>query len=470
MKVRSLSALTIFLLILAAAPAFSQVCYLPQYANTIACLPTRTADMNTFNVLINKNGAVYNGETELPAAVPLALGYQFASQISTAPSAATSAGYVFTFEKGALSAKPADLGPLFSDLPQTIGRHRMYVGTSYQWMQFTRIGGKDIKSFPYYQALIDPDAGTDPTTGDTVSIEVWHENQASASLKVHNVDTYVSYGITDRLEVSAVIPWSHVGFGVSTGCLASDSSDLTINGQTFCTYPVDTTALDEPGLTPLTGWYDVFFFNPGSESLKSKGIGDLTLRGKYEFIKEERQGLAFGLEYRLPTGDPLNLRGSGATGLRPFLAWGYNGRISPHANIGFQYNGSSVNDVRDTIDPSSGEFSNKLSASKLPNAFTASAGADLALNRRLNVDADLLERVFSNDGSKAFMANAAGLQVPVAFSGASNKSTVVVGAKGKLADHFLVGVNLMIDATSNTGMSYKPSPVVTLSYDFGTTK
>jgi len=40
-----------------------------------------------------------------------------------------------------------------------------------------------------------------------------------------------------------------------------------------------------------------------------------------------------------------------------------------------------------------------IDGTKLPDSFTATVGADFAVTRRLNLDADLLERVFSDDGS-----------------------------------------------------------------------
>lgn len=483
MKAFRISALAVPLLLVTAVPLCSQVCYQQKYANTIACLPTLTADAGTLNYEVyidpvtNNVGLPILLGTERPTATPLGLGAQYAGQIATSPSAATSAGYIFTFQNGSLTSKPADLGPLVSDLPQTIGRHRMYVGASYQWMQFTKIGGKDIRSFVFAQGYTDNYFAGVGGNG----IEGWQENQASASLKVHSIDTYVSYGITDRLDVSVVIPWSHVAFRMNTSCLASNPGDYIVNGITNCLYFDTSLAQADDSQSPDFPWYEVLNFAPSSESLKSSGVGDLTVRGKYEFLKRERQGLALGLEVRMPTGDPLNLRGSGATGVRPFLAWSYNGlfsgRFSPHANVGFQHNGSSIDDVHDYVTWTGTEYvySNKLTPSKIPNIFTSSVGADFALTRRINVDADVLERVFSNDGSQVFQNNVVissnnTLSAPILFSGTSYKSTVIVGAKAKLADHFLFGANLMIDATPSTGMSYKPSPVATLSYDFGTTK
>lgn len=487
MQPRRSFALAGFLLVFFALPMFGQVCATgSKYATTIACQPTVIANKNVSNQLVYFNPVTGNEEhslslnSSLPVAVPLALGAQYASQISTSPSAATSTGYVFAIHNGALSTTPADLGPLFSDLPQTIGRNRLYIGTSYQWMQFTQMGGQNMKSFQYQETYTD--------SAMTSGIQGWHEAQASASLKVHSIDTYISYGIGNRIEVSAIIPWSHVSFGMKTSCVASDMTagnspssgmEWGPDGNGGCYSFSDNIPIDVPGATPAYPWYDVYFYDPASGSQKDSGIGDVTLRGKYEFLAKSRQALAVGLEYRLPTGDPLNLLGSGAMGVRPFLAWSYNSRVSPHVNAGFQYNGSSINDVRDDVTYNSSNesyvFSDKLNPSKLPNTFTSSFGADLALSRRLNLDADLLERVFSNDGSKAFAASLPGPNntshpVPQMFSGAKDKGTVLVGGKGKLAGHLLFGLNVMLDVTGGSGMSYKPSPIATLSYDFGTSE
>jgi len=460
LKAQKSCPVVLLLLILIGTPLFSQVCSQAKYSNTIACLPTVVAYQNSASELFYFDASgtlVWNSKPNAvsPIAVPLGLGAQYASQVATSPSAATSAGYIFTFEKGALTNKPADLGPLLSDLPQTIGKHRLYVGASYQWIEFSKTGGKDLKSFTDEQGYQD-----DYEYG-------WHGLQASASLKMHNIDTYLYYGVTDRLDVSAVIPWSRVAMSFHSHCLANDANQFQSDGATYC-FTIGDTGYTYQGFTV----YDAFIFAPNSGSRSSSGIGDVTLRAKYELLKRSRQGLALGLEYRLPTGDPLNLKGSGATGVRPFLAWGHNGRISPHANVGFQYNGSSFDDVRDNLDPSTFAYSNKLTSNKLPNTFTFSAGADFALNRRFDFDADLLDRVFSNDGSKGFQASfPAGygntaLPVPVGFNGVKDKSTVILGAKGRLASHILFGASVMIDATNN-GLSYKPSPIATLSYDFG---
>ena len=60
-------------------------------------------------------------------------------------------------------------------------------------------------------------------------------------------------------------------------------------------------------------------------------------------IRKGPHGLAVGLDARMPTGDERNLLGSGAAGVKPFVAYsGSFHRLSPHVNFGYQWNGSSV--------------------------------------------------------------------------------------------------------------------------------
>jgi hypothetical protein len=482
MTAKRFLAVTVVFLSYAIAPVAGQVCTQAKYANTIACLPTNVANANVSNSIVYFQGGQNHGAVQysivensnVGVAVPLQLGAQYASQVATSPSAATSAGYVFTFENGALSTKPADMGPVFSDLPQTIGRNKLYVGSSYQWTQFSKIGGKSMANLPFYTAFVDPKGQV---------LGYWL-NEANASIKIHSVDTFLSYGITDNLEVSVVVPWNRVSMSFGTSCDATSQTTYLSStaawgpdGKGGCYSYNPSDAFQVSGLPsgiPSSPWFDEFFFDPSSGSKKGEGLGDVTLRAKYEFLKKNQQGVALGLEYRLPTGDPLNMHGSGATGARAFLAWSYNGRVSPHTNLGFQYNGSSVNDVSDKAawsnSANSFVFTNQLKSTKLPNTFTGSVGADFALTMHFNLNADLLMRVFSNDGTKGFTQQQSSLfgssPYPNLYSGVNAKSTVVLGEKWKLSNHFLLSTSLMIDA-SNNGLSYRPSPIATLSYDFG---
>ncbi len=72
------------------------------------------------------------------------------------------------------------------------------------------------------------------------------------------------------------------------------------------------------------------------------GIGDVTIRVKGNVIQREAFRVALALDIRTPTGNARELLGSGSTGIKPFIAVSAGKRVSPHANIGYQYNGSSI--------------------------------------------------------------------------------------------------------------------------------
>jgi hypothetical protein len=124
-----------------------------------------------------------------------------------------------------------------------------------------------------------------------------------------------------------------------------------------------------------------------SDARTVSGIGDITLRAKATAWKGERAGLAIGVDVRTPTGDALNFLGAGAAGVKPFLIWSYRQRISPHAVVGYEVNGSSV--IAGDISTGTKE--------RLPGQLTFTGGADVWINRSLTVVFDVVgQRVFES--------------------------------------------------------------------------
>jgi len=121
------------------------------------------------------------------------------------------------------------------------------------------------------------------------------------------------------------------------------------------------------------------FIQSGSAS----GIGDLVVRLKGNAIKSGHVGLALGADVRIPTGDELKLLGSGAASVKPFLAFSAAaGRVAPHVNLGYAWNGKSV------------LAGNVLTGEKksLPNELVWAAGLDWGVFERLTVALDVLGR------------------------------------------------------------------------------
>jgi hypothetical protein len=167
------------------------------------------------------------------------------------------------------------------------------------------------------------------------------------------------------------------------------------------------------------------------------------------------------MDVRLPTGDEMNLLGSGAPGLQPFAIWSATYQsISPHVNAAYRWNGSSVL----AGNPSTGE------SGDFPDQASYSVGADVAVNPRLTIAFDVLGR---------YLIDAERLRLDE-FHGLDGRSTFpnivferdsyhalsgAIGLKGNLFGRLLVDVNLLF-ALDDNGLRDKVTPLVGLEYSF----
>ena len=93
--------------------------------------------------------------------------------------------------------------------------------------------------------------------------------------------------------------------------------------------------------------------------------------------------MAIGLDLRVPTGNEMNLLGTGAPGLQPFAIFSAtNQKISLHGNAGYQWNGASVI----AGNPATG------TSADFPDQVTYAVGADVSAHPRLTLAFDVLGR------------------------------------------------------------------------------
>src|SRR5262249_48880419 len=113
------------------------------------------------------------------------------------------------------------------------------------------------------------------------------------------------------------------------------------------------------------------------------GIGDIVLRAKHALRKRTSTELAVGVDVRVPTGDEMNLLGSGAPGLNAFGVWSATyQKVAPHANIGYRWNGASVL----AGNPAEG------TSAHLPDQVGYALGSDVSVNSRLTLAFDIIGR------------------------------------------------------------------------------
>jgi len=212
------------------------------------------------------------------------------------------------------------------------------------------------------------------------------------SLKVNQYVFYLTYGITRHFEVSTAVPISNIRMSVVSKATIVPNSfapqpPYALNRFNFFRPELAQTA-PPPHITvpncPAAPCFDAVF----SDSRSVTGIADVIVRAKYQFYEGERVGLAGGLDARLPTGDEENFLGSGALGLKPFVVFSYRGRVSPHAEVGYELSGNSLlyGDYIATA-------TNTKSA--LPSRFLYVAGATVEVPKRITAGFDLFgQRVF----------------------------------------------------------------------------
>ena len=105
--------------------------------------------------------------------------------------------------------------------------------------------------------------------------------------------------------------------------------------------------------------------------------------------------MAAGVDVRLPTGDALNFLGSGATGVKPFGVVSYKARISPHAEVGYEWNGDSTLAGTNIVPAAAG--TTPTNTGKLPNRFVYIVGADIRVVKRLTAAFDIYgQRLFNS--------------------------------------------------------------------------
>jgi hypothetical protein len=388
---------------------------------------------------------------------PTALTATLGTELTTLPLSAPGSGFVFQLDRasGLEVRTTQSLGPILAERGDTIGRHKLFIGFSYQYFQFKSEDG--IANNSLHNVL--QHGQESPLSLEDADLISTND---AIDLKIHQFAGFVTFGVTDRLDVSAVIPILNVRFGTySTATIQNISGP---NVHAFCPSP----SLANPCLTQSF-----------SNFKEATGIGDVVFRVKAKVWGGEHTKLAAGADLRLPTGDEMNFRGSGTYGVRPFMAISYSkSRFSPHANLGFLVNGNSI---------LAGDFTTNTKA-HLPNELTYSLGTDLGITSKFTVAADWLgERVINGfnlrqssctetytgaTGATCVVGASAGSSGTVytfpqttSFRGSYSMNDIAIGAKISPVKNLLITVNGMFKL-DNPGLRAKVVPMVGIGYTF----
>ena len=359
------------------------------------------------------------------------------NQLVTVPLPSPASGYTFEFDPtvGVFQRSTQSFGPLLSERADTVGSGRIAFGSAFQRFTFDSIEGLDLGQVP---AVFQHDnaqllGGREDVVTTSNSIEA----------RVHQLTTFLTIGVTNDFDVSVAVPII--------------SNDLKV---------VSEATIQRLGTTdPLTHFFVLPNGEIGNERIftatgSSSGLGDVTIRLKNR-VARLYGNLAVALDVRVPTGDAMQLLGSGAAGLRPFLIWSHTiQNAAPHLNVGYQWNGSSV---------LAGDPARGFSAG-FPDEVVYAVGADIGVNARFTVAFDLLGRYVLN--AKRLMQ-----EQFHAFDGVSTFPNIAfvedsfgslrgsAGAKAALGENLLLDMNLMF-ALDEHGLTDRVTTLVGIEYAF----
>jgi hypothetical protein len=366
-----------------------------------------------------------------------------ATQLTTVPVPSPASGFIYKFDSatGTFVRATRSFGPILSDRAETIGRDRIAFSFNDQVFSFDKLDGVPLSSIP---AVFRHDA-YQSTAGRSDVISTINTVDAS----VAQFTGALTYGVLERFDVSLAVPIVRTRLSLL--------SNATV--QRVGTGPQLQIHYFRNDAAPGGHGTSNQFFADGNAS----GLGDLVIRGKGTLMREGTRAFAVGLDLRIPTGNEENLLGAGGTGVRPFVAFsGTFGRIAPHANLAYQWNGSSIlgGDIR------SGQKGD------LPDQFAYAVGSDLSVNARLSIVFDIVgQRVINSPRLTTFAFDATGPFGSAAledlrFQNASYwGSSGSVGTKLNVAPRVLINFNLRFALTEG-GLTDRVSPLIGAEFAF----
>jgi hypothetical protein len=282
-----------------------------------------------------------------------------ASRLASVPLPAPASGFTYSFDPalGVFNRSTRSFGPLVTDRAETIGKNRASIGIAYQRFSFESLDGLGLGDIPTVFTHDNPAVGTG--RDDVITA------QNAIAAEITQLTTYVSLGLSDRVDVSVALPLVSVDLAVSSRATVRRIG--TVNPAIHFFF--------KPGANPFGD--EATFQKSGHAT----GIGDVAVRLKASAARRANFGMAAGLEARFPTGDEQNLLGSGAYSLKPFVVVSApHGVFSPHLNAAYQWTGKSL------------LGGNVLTGEKqdLPDQALLALGADIGVNKKLTVAFDLV--------------------------------------------------------------------------------
>jgi hypothetical protein len=335
-------------------------------------------------------------------------------EVVTAPLGTSTGGFTFTFDPllQVYKRSTSSFGPAFAERALTAGRAKVSIGGNWVYSSYDTLGGYSLEDNE-----LQPTRNVNSTALPRVASTAFN-----VDLATHTVAGFAQIGVTDSFDLGVLVPWVRVD-------LAADGLYLDASGTSQGTVTVP--------------------------RARAWGLGDMGVFGKYLLWRQVDGGLAVAFDIRLPTGDEDELRGLDTTRTTAALVWSKGGRISPHANFGFEYWSKEV-PISDTGDPA------------IRHQVKYAAGLEIDAHPQLTLLVDFVGRNLLGGGKLAYQtfSEATGtLDALVGQGEGINSFWVVPGAKWNVWRRFLLTANVLT-SLANDGLRAKVTPVAGIDWSF----
>ena len=287
-----------------------------------------------FTDLYGPRGLIVDSEATLPGEQPhtahFISDFQFNfSQFSTAvvsqlvsvplPSPASGFTYQFDPSLGVFQRTTQSFGPILAERAETIGAGRVSFGFTFQRFTFDTVENLDLGSVPAVFT---------------------HDNAILRGGREDVVTTTNVNRCQHQLRPPRSSPWAS-----PIASMSRSRCQFVQHGSESRVGRDDPPAWNDEPVDPLLPPVERGCGRPAAvhRGRQRERPGDLTVRMKHTVSMGIEGGFAAGVDVRLPTGDAMNLLGSGATGVQPFGIWSATyQKVSPHINGSYTWNRSSV--------------------------------------------------------------------------------------------------------------------------------
>lgn len=347
----------------------------------------------------------FGGDARAAAATRDAIARFLVAELATLPISSVASGFTYRLDPTlGVNVRSSDsFGPFFIERSLTAGRRQVSFGLGYTQSVFDNIDGRKLTDGTLMATASRLTGDSQPFDAETLSLRI----------ATRMVTLSGQVGLTDRLDVSAVLPLVMIS-------LDGERVD-TYRGTAY----VQATAV-----------------------ASASGIGDVVIRAKYNVLRRDSGGLAIAGEARLPTGDSENLLGGNELVFVPrFIGSIERGRIGAHGQVGYAVGGAA------------NEWDYGGAVTVVANPRLTLIGE--VIGRRLNAGGHLTDVVAPHPD----LAGVETIRLS-ATEQPTTRASVVVGLRWNVAARWLVSASVLRPMTS-AGLNARWVPSVTLDYWVG---